>query len=313
MRRIALLCLVPLLGCGGPDEDPLCQTPYDEATTTEVTAYEEVADETWEARPIDFANCVADPAPTGADCTLPVQVIDFKESAFKTELGGTTVKVFLNNTVADLNATCESHDSTVSGAVCYEGHVEDNGQLEFLTIPCNTRVVVWANKTSSSILVTKAAIEFHHWVDDGMSTLKVQTISAATYGLIPGILGFAPNTELGIVAGKARDCADNSIANVHTHIAPGHADEPPTSDFCGDDPIYGVGTFYFVNSLPSKGQMTTSEDGIWSFANVPPGPVTIFAQGRRADGGAVVPEIGKAKVWAFADTITISDLNIQAP
>lgn len=318
MRKLALLCLVPLLSCGDSDnggsgDDPLCQMPFDEATTTQITSYEEVADKTWEARPIDFATCVADPDPTGTDCMFPVQVVDFEEGNFLAPLIDTTVKVFLNNTVADLGATCEVADSTVSGAVCYEGTVNGTGRLDFLTIPCNTRVAVWAHKLSGDIPATKAAVEFHHWIFDTMGTREVQTISLKTYGLIPGLLGYAPNIELAIVAGKARDCIDNGIANVHAHIAPGHVDVPPAADFCGDEPIYGAGTFYFVDNFPTKTQLATSEDGLWAFANVSPGAVTIFAQGRRADGGAIEPEIGKAQVWAFPDTITISDLNIQAP
>ena len=74
------------------------------------------------------------------------------------------------------------------------------------------------------------------------------------------------------------------IKNLHANVEPGDLEAPLTEDFCGEDPIYGAGTFYFVENFPQKEQTLTSEDGLWAFVNVAPGQVTVFGSGRQVLG-----------------------------
>src|SRR5207247_514776 len=123
-----------------------------------------------------------------------------------------------------------------------------------------TYVAVWANKESTVSPVTKPAAQYDFAVlENDASVRKILTISIQTYNLIPGIVGYAPAPELGIVAGKIRDCSNNGISGVNANIVAGQVDTPP-ADFCGSESIYRVGTFYFVNEFPTKTQVSTSRD-----------------------------------------------------
>ncbi len=320
MRKGSWMVLVVLAGCGGEgskDEGPAFrQRGYDDAISAAMTAYREVADDTWEARAIDHDSCVADPAPDGNFCPLSVQVVDFEESRFLVELGGTTVKVFPANRIDDINAACVAPGTVgACGAtppVCFVGTADAQGRIDFPCLPCNTRYAAWTYK-ESMIPVTKKAAEFHRWIDATTGVEDVFTISVKTYNLIPGIVGFQPDPALGIVAGEANDCGRHSLENVAVNIERGRLSEPISADFSGDDPIYGVGTFYFVNEFPQKQQSLTSPDGLWAFVNVPPAEVTVFASGRRSAGGAIEENVGRVTFTALPDTITIGDLLVEGP
>ncbi|MFC1610466.1 hypothetical protein ACFL6C_05875 [Myxococcota bacterium] len=316
MRKTALLLLVPMAACGEDKKDgpKFTQRMFDESITQAMTAFEEVEEETWEARDLDFASCPVDPAPDGSFCTFQAQIIDFQEDEFQVQLGGTTVKVFPSNRIQDLDVTCASvtEDCPTTQPVCWEDEADAAGRLDVPCIPCNTRFAVWAYKKSTVAPVTKKAVEFDRWVDNESEVEDVFTISNKTYDLIPGIVGFDPDPNLGIVAGQAQDCAGNTIGNLATNVDRGLLTEPSNPEFAGDDVIYGVGTFYFVNNFPQKNQTVTSEDGLWSFVNVPPGEITVFGSGRRADNSPVEQNVGRVTLAAFPDTIAIGDLWIEA-
>ncbi|MBI5508804.1 MAG: hypothetical protein HY903_08635 [Deltaproteobacteria bacterium] len=320
MRYVALLLVLAVAGCGGSSHDAdgggprFTQHPFDDAITAAPAAYQEV-NEVWESRDLDFTSCVADPTPDGTTCNFQAQVIDFEKDTFLTQLGGTTVKVFLNNQIDDLNVVCAPAGAAGSCLAtlptCFEADADASGLVSFPCMPCNARFAVWTYKKSSVTPVTKRAAEFNRIVTATSGIEEVFTISVSTYGLIPGIVGFQPDPALGIVAGKARDCADHSLSNVGVNVDKGTLAAPVNECFCGDDPIYGVGTFYFIDNFPQKQQSVTSEDGLWAFVNVPPGPVTVFGSARRADGQPVTMNVGRSHVTALADTIAIGDLMIE--
>ena len=91
------------------------------------------------------------------------------------------------------------------------------------------------------------------------------------------------------------------------HVIDGHTETAP-AEFCGAEPIFRVGTFFVAeNNTPSKDQTVSSGNGIFAFANVPPGRVTVFAYARPTDGADLV-EIGHVELVSLPDTITIGDV-----
>jgi hypothetical protein len=320
MRVVALLLGLMLAACGtdGGKDGPLYQQRlFDGTVTAALSAYAEVTEDNFEVRALDLSSCQPDLAPDGSFCTLQAQVQDFEEDSFLAQLGGTTVKVFPSNRIDDLTIACAAPASAqacpAAPPTCYQGNADANGRLDFPCIPCNSRHAVWTYKESAITPVTKKAVEFDRWLDAGDGVQGVYTISVATYSLIPGIAGYQPNPALGIVAGEANDCGNSSIANLAANVDRGDLTAPITEEFAGDDPVYGVGTFYFVNETPQKNQTVTSRDGLWAFVNVPPSRITVFVSGRRTDGGPVEHNLGRVSLSAFPDTITIGDLRVRNP
>ncbi len=311
MRFVALMsCAGALVACGGggdSSDEESCQK-LDTGVTDGLDAYASATPDPATNPPVslDFGSCPVRPAPGNRDCTFVGVVKDFQDDEVPAYVAGTLVKVFVDNRVDNINAACEPAGSATV-APCYEMTAPDGGIVSFANLPCNTYLAVRAYQPGW----TKAALQYSQWVDvDSASrTEEIISISRVTYDMIPAVVGYAPNPKLGIVAGQLSDCRDYGVANGSVNMVAGHVDTPP-AEFCGIESIFRVGTFYFVDEFPNKNQSVTAEDGLWAFANVPPGQVTVFASGRRTDGGPL-EALGHIQVAAFPDTITIQDIIVQ--
>lgn len=314
--------LIVAAGCGGGgggdggSDGGDCQF-FDDTVTDAIEAWTDIPEEGGTVTAVDLASCTPDNSTTDA-CPFNGQVIDFQEDEWLPSgvLGGTTVVIFVDNRIddpsvlADIAANCAAaDDDTAVDPTCYWAAANTAGQVSFPYIHCETRFAIWAHKFSTIAPPTKPAVEFNRISKTGDGIQTVLTISQSTYELVPGIVGFTPDPTLGIVAGKVADCADNGVANVSTHIIDGHTSEAP-EDFCGDAVINRVGTFYFRDNFPADDQTVTSEDGLWAFANVPPGNITIF--GFDNEGGTR-HLIGHVELVSLPDTITIADLLLDTP
>lgn len=279
-----------------------------------MSAYVEVANNVYDPATANFAlGCEDLPTPDGSLCTYQLQVKDFQEDEFLPVLAGTTVKVFPSNTIDDLSVPCVAPDSTEPNPVCYEGTADATGRIDFPMIQCNTRVAVWAYKSSTTAPVTKRAAEFNRAVVPGQGIEDALTISNSTYNLIPGIVGFAPDPTMGIVGGKLHDCSDHGLQNVNVNIESGSIAAPTNARFCGSAPMYRVGTFYFdaASSLPTKELKTSSENGVFAFVNVPPGVATVFAAAKRDSTSGISHNIGRVHLVSLPDTIVIADVLVE--
>jgi hypothetical protein len=300
------LTLGLIANCGDSEEvADQCQD-FDTTQVAAPKAYKEEGENNWVETTYDFESCTEAVA-SNEICPFEGQVIDFQEDEWLDTgvLGGTTVKLFPANKIEDIDATCVSYDSTDADVICYEAVASETGRVDFPNVKCNTPFALWANKIATFAPPTKPAVEFDRVVRPTSTGLQdVMTISTKTYNLVPGIVGFSPDATLGLVAGKAQDCAAVGVAGIAAHIASEHLTVAPAS-FCGAESIHRVGTFYFKDNFPANGETDTSEDGLWALANVPVGNATVFGfsntQGTKT-------QVGYTQGVSLADTITIVDL-----
>ena len=306
---------VSLAGCGSSDDSGAGDVPsvcqdFDTTQSAAPVAYKEV-NSVFTEQTFDADSC-SELAPSEETCTFNGQVIDFQEDEWLESgvLGGTTVKIFVDNVIPDINVTCAAAGSDDVNAVCFEATASSTGEVSIPGLTCNKKFAVWAFKENLIAPVTKPAVEFDRVVKPGSTAVQdVLTISITTYNLVPGIVGFNPDPTLGIVAGKAEDCSANNVQNIGVHITDSHVTTAP-AEFCGTNPIHRVGTFYFKDNFPSDDEKVTSEDGLFAFANVVVGDVTIFAY---SNEGGTKTQVGYTQGVSLPDTITIIDVSVTPP
>ena len=124
---------------------------------------------------------------------------------------------------------------------------------------------------------------------------EINSVSAATYSLIPSLLGVSPDSEKGIVAGSAYDCNEDPIEGVQVVV---------TND-SGTIPE-GLVVKYFVDDFPNRNQPHTSDDGLWVAINVPVGEW--FVEAWISDGAGGHTLIGKSVAQVVADSINIASI-----
>lgn len=205
------------------------------------------------------------------------QVIDFETDDPVTEA---TVEIFTSNEVYGApDSTVESDSSgSVSGTVptCspYSYRVSTDPLLE------ETKVTIEANQIDG--FDTSASPEFN-------------SVSRATYAVIPSLLGVSPDTDKGIVAGTAYDCTGDQVAGAQMVIR----------DDAGNIPESLV-MKYFVDDFPNRNQEWTSEDGLWVAINVPVGEWNVEMYVADGSGGHLL--MATSSVNVQADSINISSV-----
>jgi len=254
---------------------------------------------------LDLSSCEADPLPPEGECTVTVRgtVIDFKENRFMGpnddfDLTGTKVKVYFDNQIESLDKQAD-----------VEAEADNTGRVVLEGLPCNHHVAILAHKQTRPP-TTKPTIEFNFWVGDtDRGDAEFVTLSVVSYNLIPGILGFEPDTTKGIIAGRFYDCAGHYVENGALQLTQGHNEAfEPSQTVCG------VGIKYFLDEWPDRNQPNTSPDGLYAAIDVPPGPVTVHMMGRLTDDGDAI-EIGRTHLNALPGSIVFSDakplLNVE--
>lgn len=120
------------------------------------------------------------------------------------------------------------------------------------------------------------------------------SVSNATYQLIPGLLGVSIDSDKSVIAGTAFDCDEAKSQNVQVVVV-NSAGEIPES----------LVVKYFVNDYPNRDQPATSEDGLWVAMNVPAGNWQVQAW---AVVGGTLSLLAVTELETFADSINISNL-----
>lgn len=95
----------------------------------------------------------------------------------------------------------------------------------------------------------------------------LNSVSDSTYKIIPSLLGVEVQSGLGVIAGTAYDCAGNKIEHAEVLVHDGTGVETGIPDT--------LVVKYFVDKFPNRDQPDTSEDGLWTAINVPPGDWTV--------------------------------------
>lgn len=209
--------------------------------------------------------------------TVEGQVVDFESDESVAEA---FVDIFWSNTVDS------SSDST---------GVSDDGGLVDVDIqtcsPFSYRVY-----TDPAWDETKVTIEANTVEAPSATSTELNSVSSATYRVIPSLLGLSPDVDKGIVAGTVFDCGEVAM----------EAAQIVVRDAEGNIPASLV-VKYFVDNFPSRDQEWTSADGLWVAVNVPEGTWYVDAYVSDGAGGFVVK--GSTSVEVIADSINISNIH----
>ena len=172
---------------------------------------------------------------------------------------------------------------------------DSQGALSFDAAPTCTPIT-YRVSTDPALEETKVTIEAHEVYPFGESiAAEFNSVSYATFNIIPSLLGVSVVPGQGIVAGGAYDCNGDPIEGVQ---AIARSVDNPQGYF--DDQVVK----YFVKSFPNRNQLHTSEDGLWVIVNVPPGDALVELW--VADGAGGHTMIGTTELLVEADSINIS-------
>ncbi len=159
------------------------------------------------------------------------------------------MEIFLVDTIPDGTAADQSATSDVTGRLTFDE-----------TIPTCTPFT-YRVSTDPARDETVVTIDAHQVYAPSTSTdEEFQSVSTATYAIIPSLLGVTIDDTKGSVAGTAYDCNGNPIQGAQVIV----------KDADGNYPESQV-VRYFENEFPVRNRTTTSEDGLWVLLNVPPG------------------------------------------
>ena len=142
---------------------------------------------------------------------------------------------------------------------------------------------------------TYEAHQIYEFVEEGSTlTDNFNSVSSATYVLIPSLLGVSMDDDKSVIAGTAYGCDGEPVQNAQIVVVDANGDIPDT-----------LVTNYFVDSWPVREQPHTSDDGLWVAMNVPEGTWTVQLYGL-VDGSEVL--IGATQLTTFAASINISNI-----
>jgi len=217
------------------------------------------------------ASCVKDAPVTG-------KVVDFESDDPVSEA---TVELFLEDQIKET-----PDDVTIS---------DGSGNLTFDSAPTCTPIS-YRVSTDPALEETKVTIEAHEVYAFGDTiTAEFNSVSYATFNIIPSLLGVSVEPGKGIVAGGAYDCNGDPIEGVQ---AIARSIDDPNSYF--EDQVVK----YFVNDFPNRNQLYTSADGLWVIVNVPPSDAIVELWVSDGAGGHAM--IGSTKLLVESDSINIS-------
>lgn len=278
MRLLALI-LLALPACSKDDTD-------DTGTAPEPSLFESIIN-------VDTAPIAADlscwtpgeamlsvtPDPSCV-ASVPVigQVVDFESDD---PVSDATVELFLNDLVE-----APADDEQIS---------DSSGNVAFASAPTCTPIS-YRVSTDPDLEETKVTIEAHEVYDFGASiTAEFNSVSFATFNIIPSLLGVSVEPGKGIVAGGAYDCNGDPIEGVQAIARP--ADDP--EGYFEDQVVK-----YFVKNFPNRNQLYTSDDGLWVIVNIPPSDAIVELW--VTDGAGGHDMIGSTKLLVESDSINIS-------
>jgi hypothetical protein len=142
---------------------------------------------------------------------------------------------------------------------------------------------------------TYEAHQIYDFVEEGSAlTDNFNSVSSATYVLIPSLLGVSMDDDKSVIAGTAYGCDGEPLENAQIVVVDSDGNIPET-----------LVANYFQDSWPVRDQPHTSEDGLWVAMNVPEGTWTVQLYG--LVGGEEVM-LGATQLTTFAASINISNI-----
>lgn len=186
-------------------------------------------------------------------------------------------------------------DDVVDGGADLSLAADDNGLVTFTVDSCTP--VAYQTSTPDELDETKDTYESHQIFEPVASAEAAPfvSVSKTTYLVILNLLGISDDPSLGTVAGTLYDCNGEPIEGAQVVVV----------DDSGDIPD-GLEVKYFIDEFPARDQPHTSDDGLWTAVNIPPGEWTIEAWVSDGAGGHVL--IGATALETFADSINVSNI-----
>jgi hypothetical protein len=225
-----------------------------------------------------------DPAAPTTPTTVAMTVKDFEKG---TVLAGATVDVFT------------SLDKIKTNAPDFTSAPSDAQGQTMVTVPAGFYRVIF--RTTADPQKTIETIEFNRKYNDSERI----SVSIITKQEIPALVSITPDDSLGVVAGSLRDCNEKELGGItFSATSTGGAFDASMT------------TFYFVDvsgmTVPSRTQKFTSGDGAFAILNVPPGDVTVTANGLVTAGG-MLKKLGSAVIPVHPNSITIVQMEPLGP
>ncbi|MCB9763151.1 MAG: hypothetical protein H6739_25465 [Alphaproteobacteria bacterium] len=158
---------------------------------------------------------------------------------------------------------------------------------------------LYVTETDPGLGLTRTTIQSHNvWEPDFIGRVTFNSVSSATYNVIPSLLGVSVQSGMGIVAGTAYDCNGDPVEGVMVI----------GKDADGNYPAQSVR--YFRGEFPNRDQEGTSEDGLWVAINLPPGDMTMEMWGWN---GTEYVMLGSSTLTVVPDSINIASIYYGYP
>jgi protocatechuate 3,4-dioxygenase beta subunit len=212
-----------------------------------------------------------------SEASLSGTVLDFESDDPVTEA---TLEVFYSNEAYGApDATFESDGSgslsgTITTCAPYTYRVSTDPVLE------ETKITIQANQ-----------------IEEAGESVNVEynSVSSATYAVIPSLLGVSPDADKGVVAGTAYDCNGDPVEGAQVIVRNASGTIPES-----------MVVKYFVQDFPNRNQEWTSADGLWVAINIPEGDW--MADMYVSDGAGGHFLMGSTNVKVIAGSINISSI-----
>jgi hypothetical protein len=278
-----LLALIGLCACaGGGDTDT--DTTDDTNTNDGPPVFE------------DFINTATLPTGDGACFTGTWLTQNLDATKVGTSPSAGQVLDFQEDTpVPDATLTLWYND-TVAGDPDTSGLSNTNGEVA-VTLP-TCQPFTYKTATNPDLEQTVDTFEAHQIFGpdvDGTVDATYNSVSDATYKIIPSLLGVSVDPDKGVIAGTAFDCNDAEIEHAQVVV----------KDAAGNIPESLV-VKYFQDKFPNRDQPDTSPDGLWTAINVPEGDWTVEMY--VADGAGGHTLVGSTVLTVYANSINISNI-----
>jgi hypothetical protein len=238
------------------------------------------------------------PTPGTGVVTANLYVEDF-EDEYRVE--GAVLDLFFDNVIDD------TPDATV-------GPTDENGQVTGIAnVPQDNLIAYRLHGDELPGGEVKTTVEYDVETPEADGgDIRCISVSDTTYRLIPTILGIAPDPAHAILAGEFDDCAEPPAEPEPTEGVVVRLVNAAGED-CHVLDEHECYARYFQEEYPARldNQPYSSADGLYAFAQVPPGVWTLEVRGRLTEASATFPFdlLGKKDVNAIADAIVIVDVN----
>jgi hypothetical protein len=189
-----------------------------------------------------------------------------------------TVEIFYGNAISG------TADQTVEGDS--DGNVSGEWPL--------CQPIAYRTTTDPALGDTKVTIQFSEVAGFAKDTnIEFDSVSSATYQVIPSLLGVSPDPAKGVIAGTAYDIAGEAFSGAQVLVRGADGTIPS-----------GIVSKYFRDEFPNRDQEWTSDDGLWVIINVPVGDWEVEMYTADGSGGHIL--MGTTSVAVVADSINIS-------